>query len=64
MSKVTPSVKAELRVDSSGKNDTVLYRIIGAQNTTRPRLGSEMTEKEVDKFNLKHPGIRFNIVMA
>jgi len=66
MSTVTPSVKAELRVKSGGKNksDVATYRIIGAINTTKPRLGTELSENEVDKFVAKHPTVRFNIVSA
>ncbi len=66
MSDVPPAVKLELRITpgAKGKSDVANYRVIGATNTTKPRLGAEMTEPELDKFLAKHRSIRCNIVQA
>lgn len=64
MSDPTPSVKLELRSTTKNGSDTFVYRVISAQNTTSPRLGAEMTEKELDKSISSNPGTRHNIVMA
>ena len=66
MSGVTPAIVSELRVTKGGKgkSDTVLYRVIRANNTTNPRLGSELTQAEMDEFHAKYPEVRSSIVMA
>lgn len=63
---VTPSIVSELRVTKGGrgKSDTVTYRVIKANNTTNPQLGTEMDQAELDKFHAKFPAVRSNIVMA
>ena len=66
MSSVTPAIVSELRVTkgAKGKGDSVTYRIIRANNTTNPRLGTELTQAEMDKFHAKFPEVRSSIVMA
>ena len=65
MSAVTASVKVEQRLgQTDGGNDKFSYRVIAAQNTTKPRLGTEMSEKQLDSFFAAHPSIRVNIVLA
>ncbi len=66
-SPVSPTVKLELHeTRAKGKNakPEFSYLVTAAKNTTSPRIGSTLTEKEVDASIAKNQHVHHNIVMG
>lgn len=60
MSKPNKSIALELQGRKPGEGDIWVYLVVKASNTTWPRVGDSLTEKQVDALHAS--GIEYTII--